>query len=111
MSDKMAILEAVCIFGKNKAKFVALTLKDADTFYQEIQDSLRDRDFDALALSAHSLKSIMSQAGANEVAHIAYDLEKLGKIKECPSVNIVERFTEAYVEAKTILLAVADTEA
>lgn len=79
MVCKSSIIEATSIYGDSTSKLIELTLKDMEKFYTSIQNAVKFLDSEELGLSAHSLKSVLSQAGAMDAAALAYELEKIGK--------------------------------
>ena len=83
MIDKDKIAKSASVYGEHAGQFIRLTLKDAGNFFQEIKDSIASGDADGLKIAAHSLKSIMRQAGADDIADFAAVLEEKGRNNAC----------------------------
>ncbi len=104
MSAQQAIIDALEPFGDNREKLVELTLSDAEKFTQNINQSVANSNDEEIYLAAHSLKSIMEQIGANEVAKLSQSIEtaaKDGDIPTCKSLNA--DLQEAYIATKKLL--------
>ena len=76
--DENTINDTLSVFGDNKKKLVELTLIDGDRLIDEIDKACKDRDTEAAAFAAHSLKSITKQIGALSVSSIAEKIERFG---------------------------------
>ena len=75
---------AVDAFGEDAAEFIALTLKDADNFVSEIAAGLKVGDARAVHDAAHSLKGILKQAGASNIADTALKIEQAAYAADMP---------------------------
>ncbi len=67
--------EALNAFGEHAQTLATLTLKDADRFVSEIEQTINNNDIEGTKVASHSLKSIMRQIGANEVADVSFTIE------------------------------------
>lgn len=106
--DTNAIREASQIFGEKAAYFIGLTLKNADEFVAEIKEALERDNAEDAGLGAHSLKSIMLQAGAKEtgaLAEIIQDAGEEGDLETCkntfPELQAVYEKTKAFMLTMT----------
>ncbi|MCB1783943.1 MAG: Hpt domain-containing protein [Alphaproteobacteria bacterium] len=101
-----SIREACEIFGKKTAYFLGLTLRDADNFMAEIGAALVNNDAQSAGLAAHSLKSIMHQAGAMEVGDCGEALQdagEVGNLEEC--IDLYTQLRPLYQESKAFMEA------
>jgi HPt (histidine-containing phosphotransfer) domain-containing protein len=104
--DSAAIKEATEIFGEQAGEFIRLTLKDADNFMAEIVTETTNGNAVAVGLAAHSLKSILKQVGAEDVAAIAYEIEKAGHAGDIALCRArVGSLEVGYGELRTYLVA------
>lgn len=87
MASKSDILEAISIYGESAPKLIELTLKDLDNIFSSLKESIRSSDADGLSISAHSLKSVLSQVGAKDAAGFAFQLEKIGKANDLENAS------------------------
>lgn len=104
--DEKAIKEALSVFGEKASMLVELTLKDANNFVTAIEEAITQSQTVEASFAAHSLKSIMRQIGAHQVADIAYEIEKAGNdnnLQICQ--NNLNPLKEAYADAKAYLEA------
>ena len=104
MINKKVIEDAINVYGEHTNTFVSLTLKDADNFLDAIDASIGNKNDVSLAISAHSLKSIMLQAGSHEVADEALKLEKMGKSRDLTGASeSLRKLKVLYTETKQTL--------
>jgi len=82
MTDRQSILDAIAVYDRQAGAFAASALKDADMLCTSILAAIEDEDCTGLTFAAHSLKSVMRQAGANALADTAQELEALGKSRK-----------------------------
>ena len=56
-------------------EIIPMSLEDAPKYLTEIAKSLKIGNFDTARVSAHTLKSLMGNIGADEAHHFAYETE------------------------------------
>lgn len=84
MVNKDNILAAISIYGDMASKFLQISLSDLQKFHNAIHNSIQIADSEELAISAHSLKSILAQIGAHDASAICFELEKIAKENSLP---------------------------
>ncbi len=102
-SDAQSIHDALAVFGAKAKTLVALTLKDADRFMDEIERAFYQGDPDTVGIAAHSLKSILKQIGAESAAEVAFAMETSGK------ANDLKRCGEALPQLQALYAATRET--
>lgn len=101
--------DAITVYGDKASMFVELILKDADNFVNEISVAIEQSNAEDVGLAAHSLKSIMKQIHANNVAELAFDLEKAGKDGVIDGAQEKhEQLKAYYAETKDYLLSLSE---
>lgn len=107
MVCRTSIVEAVSIYGDSAPKLIELTRKDIERLFENLRVAVNGADSDGVGLSAHSLKSVLSQVGANDAAAIAFELEKKGKSNDLNGAegilgNIESEIKETFKVFETI---------
>ncbi len=87
-------------FGASASKLVELTLRDADSFIEELSNAIKKGNLKAIAENAHPLKSIMAQVGGIKLSDLARELELKGKDEDMSGVK--ELFAILKIEYKTL---------
>ncbi len=99
-----AMKTAIEVYGEKAGMYAQLTLKDADKFVSDIEQALSQNAAEDVGLAAHSLKSIMKQVQAHDVADLAYEIEQAGEAKDLETAQShLQPLQAAYAKTRIFL--------
>jgi signal transduction histidine kinase/DNA-binding response OmpR family regulator len=86
-ADEPAMDAALADFGADAGELIRLTLREADQFLSDLAAAQARADGDAVALIAHSMKSILRQVGAESAGDLAREIEALARRDDAASIG------------------------
>lgn len=96
-------------FGDKADQYAKLLVEDIDMRLLHIEQGVEDKNFEEIHIAAHSLKSVMKQAGAQEICNIAHIIEHASaaeNFKTCK--DQLPALEKAHAEVREVLLTFLD---
>lgn len=106
----LSFLDRFCNGDRSRmAKYIALYLAEASALFAELQQAANDQDAAQVAATAHNLRPMMHQMGAQRVMDLLTTLEERAKEDEATAIALlVQDAVKMSAEVETELRAALD---
>jgi len=86
----LAFLERFCQGDRSRmAKYIALYLAEAPAIFQELQRAAEDNEAGQVAATAHNLRPMMHQMGAQRLMDVLTTLEERAQAEELTATGLL----------------------
>lgn len=91
-------------------ELIDIFLEDTPRRITELKNALREQNVSASMRAAHSIKGSAGNFGAQQLAHLALELEALAKSDQLPAISTrVDELEQSFAAVKEALLALRDS--